>query len=82
MGYRVGSVSANCETVIMHNLVFWPLELVVYFHDIILNTTQVMILQSHKFKLQGTVKPALCGLCHERPLILNYRFHMHVCIHG
>ena len=27
--------------------------------------------------LESTVEPVLCGLCHERPLVLNDRFHRH-----
>ena len=41
-----------------------------------------LLLQKHNFYIYFiiTVEPASCGVCHQWPLVLNDRFHRHVCI--
>ena len=30
----------------------------------------------------NSIERVLCNRCHERPLVLKYRFHLYACIHG
>ena len=71
----VGFVSVNPETIIIPNFSFWPNWWCIFTY--IWYNFQCHIKLCNDFavtQIQTTVKPVLCGLCHERSLVLNYRF--------